>query len=275
MLAIIRMIVVLSSICGLSGFALSYLKISTAPRIEEQVLTYVQGPAILKVFADIDNSPIAERKTFTLDGAKVTVFPGKKDGKLVAVALEHFGKGFGGDVGVMVGYDVNRDTLTGIGITTMKETPGLGTRVADPAFTGQFTGKPADARLKSQGGDIDAVSGATLTSNAVFTAMDSCLAQAGTGSAGAEDLTDGTYTSSAKGCLSDVEVTVTVSGGKVSEVAIDASGETPELGGAAAETLADALTKAGSTNGVDAVSGATLTSEAVFTAMNDCLSQAQ
>ena len=122
---------------------------------------------------------------------------------------------------------------------------------------------------------VDAVSGATLTSNAVFTAMDSCLAQAGTGSAGAEDLTDGTYTSSAPGCLSDVEVTVTVSGGKVSEVAIDASGETPELGGAAAETLADALTKAGSTNGVDAVSGATLTSEAVFTAMNDCLSQAQ
>ena len=74
-------------------------------------------------------------------------------------------------------------------------------------------------------------------------------------------LADGTYTASEQGCLS--------------EVAIDASGETPELGGAAAETLADALTKAGSTNGVDAVSGATLTSEAVFTAMNDCLSQAQ
>ena len=91
----------------------------------------------------------------------------------------------------------------------------------------------------------------------------------------AANLTDGTYTSSAQGCLSDVNVTVTVSGGKVSEVAIDASGETPELGGAAAETLADALTKAGSTNGVDAVSGATMTSEAVFTAMNDCLSQAQ
>ena len=81
----------------------------------------------------------------------------------------------------------------------------------------------------------------------------------------AANLTDGTYTSSAKGCLSDVSVTVTVSGGKVSEVAIDASGETPELGGAAAETLADELTKAGST----------LTSDAVFTAMDDCLSQAQ
>lgn len=91
----------------------------------------------------------------------------------------------------------------------------------------------------------------------------------------AANLTDGTYTSSAKGCLSDVSVTVTVSGGKVSEVAIDASGETPELGGAAAETLANELTKAGSTAGVDAVSGSTLTSDAVFTAMDDCLSQAQ
>ena len=57
MLAIIRMIVVLSSICGLSGFALSYLKISTAPRIEEQVLTYVQGPAILRVLPTSTTRP--------------------------------------------------------------------------------------------------------------------------------------------------------------------------------------------------------------------------
>ena len=91
----------------------------------------------------------------------------------------------------------------------------------------------------------------------------------------AANLADGTYTSSAQGCLSEVNVTVTVTGGKVSNVAIDASGETPTLGGAAAETLADQLTKAGSTAGVDAVAGATMTSDAVFTAMDDCLSQAQ
>ena len=91
----------------------------------------------------------------------------------------------------------------------------------------------------------------------------------------AASLTDGTYTSSAQGCLSEVNVTVTVTGGKVTDVAIDASGETPELGGKAAETLADQLTKAGSTSGVDAVAGATMTSDAVFTAMDDCLSQAQ
>ena len=172
-----------------------------------------------------------------------------------------------GCLSVAVTVTVTGGKVTNVAIDASGETPELGGAAAE-TLADELTKAGSTA-------GVDAVSGATLTSNAVFTAMDSCLAQAGTGSAGAEDLTDGTYTSSAKGCLSDVEVTVTVSGGKVSEVAIDASGETPELGGAAAETLADALTKAGSTNGVDAVSGATLTSEAVFTAMNDCLSQAQ
>ena len=91
----------------------------------------------------------------------------------------------------------------------------------------------------------------------------------------AASLTDGIYTSSAQGYLSDVTVKVTVTGGRVTGVEIDASGETPELGGTAAEALAAALLKTGSTAGVDAVSGSTMTSQAIFTAMDDCLSQAQ
>lgn len=91
----------------------------------------------------------------------------------------------------------------------------------------------------------------------------------------AASYTDGTYTASAHGCLSDVAVTVTITGGKVTDVDIDASGETPELGGNAAAALAEQLTEAGTITGVDAVAGATMTSDAVFTAMDDCLSQAQ
>lgn len=90
----------------------------------------------------------------------------------------------------------------------------------------------------------------------------------------ADIYSDGSYTSSAKGCLSDVSVTVTITGGKVTNVVIDASGETPELGGKAAESLAVSLLNAGSTAGVDAISGSTMTSDAVFTAMDDCLAQA-
>ena len=90
----------------------------------------------------------------------------------------------------------------------------------------------------------------------------------------AAPLTDGSYTSSAQGCLSEVTVTVTVTGGKVTAVQVDAS-ETPELGGKAAETLAAQLTQTGSTAGVDAITGSTMTSEAIFTAMDACLAQAQ
>lgn len=85
---------------------------------------------------------------------------------------------------------------------------------------------------------------------------------------------DGSYTAAAAGYLSDVTVTVTITGGQMAQVEIDASGETPALGGQAAQTLAPLLTQAGGTAGVDAVSGSTLTSKAVFAAMEDCLAQA-
>ena len=86
----------------------------------------------------------------------------------------------------------------------------------------------------------------------------------------AAPLTDGSYTSAAQGCMGEVTVTVTVTA-----VQVDASAETPELGGKAAETLAAQLTQTGSTAGADAITGATLTSEAIFTAMDACLAQAQ
>ncbi|MFG6360077.1 FMN-binding protein [Taurinivorans muris] len=172
MKSIIKMVSVLSVLCAVAGFILSYLKISTVTPIENQLLTYVQGPAILNVFKDVENSPIQDRKSFIVgDGKKVNVFPAIKDGKLFGVALEGFGQGFGGDIGVMVGIDVNNDTLVSIDITTHKETPGLGSRVSEESFTKQFKGKPYAVALKSQGGEIDAISGATVSSNGTVLAI--------------------------------------------------------------------------------------------------------
>ena len=87
-------------------------------------------------------------------------------------------------------------------------------------------------------------------------------------------LTDGTYTSVQQGYLGDVTVTVTVSGGTVSAVEVDAGNETPALGGVAAEQLAAELAETGSTAGVDVVAGSTYTSQAVLDGMDDCLAQA-
>lgn len=164
---IISMIVVLSTITGLAGFVLSGLKQWTDPIIEEQVLINVQGPALKQIFLEGSNDPIADRKKMTVPGSdqEVTVFPSIKDGKLLAVAMESSGKGYGGDVNILVGFDVNADKVLGICVTTHKETPGIGTRIQESSFTKQFRGMALDkTKLKKDGGNIDAVSGATFSS---------------------------------------------------------------------------------------------------------------
>ncbi|MCK4728497.1 MAG: FMN-binding protein, partial [Desulfobacterales bacterium] len=79
-------------------------------------------------------------------------------------------KGFGGDIGVMVGVSLETDQMIGMGVTTHSETPGLGSRAKDdPSFRAQFKGLSISepVKVKPDGGQIDAVSGATITSRGV------------------------------------------------------------------------------------------------------------
>lgn len=83
----------------------------------------------------------------------------------------------------------------------------------------------------------------------------------------------GEYTAEAQGMESKVKVTITVDANAITDVVIDASGETPSLGGVAAEKMQPAILEAQSAE-VDAMTGATVTSNAIITALTDCLSQA-
>ncbi|MFZ5425871.1 MAG: RnfABCDGE type electron transport complex subunit G [Thermodesulfobacteriota bacterium] len=170
---IAKMIIVLSVITGLSGLTLAGLKQATAVPIEEQVLKYVQSPVLKQVLAGCENDPVKERKKVAgPDGKTVMVFPAKKGGKLYAVAFEVMGKGYGGDLGVVTGFDVGSDTVLTIGITTSKETPGLGSRAAEPAFARKFQKHSLDKiALRSAGGDIDGIAGATVSSSGVTNAV--------------------------------------------------------------------------------------------------------
>ncbi|WP_320007941.1 RnfABCDGE type electron transport complex subunit G [Maridesulfovibrio sp.] len=169
----IKMIAVLTLICGMFSVTLASLKETTESRIEEQVLTYVQGPAISKVLTGYDNSPVKDRMKFTIPGSsrKITVFPALQNGRLRGLAIETFAKGYGGDVGVMVGFNVGRESLSGIGITTMKETPGVGAKVARHGFTSQFKEHSYSVELSAKGGSIDGISGATISSTATVEAV--------------------------------------------------------------------------------------------------------
>lgn len=171
---IMKMIVVLTCLTGIAGLALSSLKEMTAPTIELQLLTFVQGPSLSQVLPGYTNDPVQERKKFTnpLTGKAINVFPLKVDGKLKAVAIEGFGGGYGDNIGVMVGFDLANDKLVGIGITTTKETPGIGSRITEPDFRDRFVGlSESEAKLTSQGGKIDALSGATISSTGTVVAV--------------------------------------------------------------------------------------------------------
>ena len=89
--------------------------------------------------------------------------------------------------------------------------------------------------------------------------------------AGGEGAT-GTYSAAAEGFQSQVTVTATFDKGTITDVVLDVSGETPGIGADAGDTLGENIK---ATNGVDfdGKSGATITSEAVRTAMADILSQ--
>ena len=88
---------------------------------------------------------------------------------------------------------------------------------------------------------------------------------------GAYAYEDGTYTGDAQGINGEVSVTVTVEEGNITSIEVGENSETPELGGKALEELPAKIVEANGTEGVDAVAGATITSKALFDAVNIAL----
>ncbi|MDE7243352.1 MAG: FAD-dependent oxidoreductase [Oscillospiraceae bacterium] len=85
--------------------------------------------------------------------------------------------------------------------------------------------------------------------------------------------TPGTYSASARGINSDVTVTMTFDEHSITDVQIDASGETPDIGGKIVGEMQQKILSAQSCD-VDGVSSATITADAIKTAAADCISQA-
>ncbi len=84
------------------------------------------------------------------------------------------GDGYGGNLSVSVGMDV-QGLITGLAFLSIAETPGLGMRATEEEFYGQFTGKKTVLTVTKSGApsdtEINAISGATITSNAVTSAV--------------------------------------------------------------------------------------------------------
>jgi electron transport complex protein RnfG len=170
----VKMVVVLTALSVISGGALAFLQKNTMARIEINKLQFIKGPAVKEILGKTSNDPIVDRFKIKQGDKEDSFFVGKYSGSPKAVVLESAGKGFGGDVGIVVGVNLNDDKILGVRVTSQTETPGVGARAqTDLTFVSQFKGQTLkDAfKVKSDGGQVDAMAGATITSRAVSSAL--------------------------------------------------------------------------------------------------------
>lgn len=159
---------------AVSGGLLAGVKSATQERIESQQIQFVKGPAVQKILKGCSNNPLNDRFKIKDGKEERSFFVGVYDGKANTVVFEATGKGYGGDIGIVVAVNLETDQIVGVAVTTHRETPGVGSRTAtDPSFTAQFKGKPIKDpfKVRAEGGKIDAVSGATVSSRGVTGAV--------------------------------------------------------------------------------------------------------
>ena len=166
---ILRVGFILFVITAVSALLLAYANDITAPIIEQNAKIKTENSMKLL---------IPEADEFE---QKENIYLAKTDGELVGVCVISEALGYGGTVQVMVGID-KEGKVAGIDILSHSETPGLGANADKPDFTNQFTGKTGNITVSKTGvgeNEIQAISGATVTSNAVTKAVNDALTAAG------------------------------------------------------------------------------------------------
>lgn len=138
-----------------------------------------QQEAIKLVMPGFNNDPAKDVMEFTSkEGFPIKIFPAKKDGKLVGVAIETMSnKGFSGNISIMVGFKTD-GTIENYQVLDQKETPGLGTKMAtwfktkkgNQDILGKNPGKD-NLKVTKDGGSVDAITAATISSRAFLDAV--------------------------------------------------------------------------------------------------------
>ena len=153
---------------------LGYVYEKTKVPIELSVLNKKLA-AIKQVVPEFNNNPNQEvYKLPTGEGDSLDIYPAKKDNVLVGYAVNtNTKKGFGGNINLMAGFKPD-GTIINITVLEQKETPGLGTKMTETRFKDQFNDKnPSQYKLKvkKDGGPVDAITAATISSRAFCDAV--------------------------------------------------------------------------------------------------------
>lgn len=165
---ILQLTVTLFAICAACALILGLTNMITAPVIvqnQERKKTEAITADVMPGYTGV----LSQVNYVGSDATIRSVLKGDDGSFVVEVAPS---SSFSGTLALMVGIDPEK-TLTGISITESGESPGLGAKASEPEFRGQFTGKTAPVSITKDGGEIEAISGASITSRAVCDAVNS------------------------------------------------------------------------------------------------------
>ena len=241
-------------------------------RLSAQALQSLNnGQAALQAQADDIRAQIASMEAALGENeAQQKLLAERYEECLLTSALTASAKGFISEVSVYVMLD-DSGAISALYVDASKETPFMGSRCGeDKAFLSQFIGKTGPFTL---GVDVDALSSATFTSNAVVSAINSLFED----NASKPEVKTGT----AFGFASEVTVTLTIENGVITGIQADTSGETPGFGircstdEAFLNQFIDKKATPDLGEGIDVLAGATITSNAVIEAANAAIGVAQ
>jgi electron transport complex protein RnfG len=173
---IIKTTISLLVICFVTALLLAFVNSTTADKIVQraksdaeekrrQVMTEAKSFEEIKDWQNRDESGLIREAYAAYDGQEI-----------IGYVFSVVPKGYGGDINVTVGVKADK-TISGVQIGDNKETPGLGSKANDESFKGQYIGKGIGKEIKvvkrapSADDEIEAISGATISSRAVTNAV--------------------------------------------------------------------------------------------------------
>ncbi|HEX2394187.1 MAG TPA: RnfABCDGE type electron transport complex subunit G [Bacteroidales bacterium] len=166
---LINMILSLVLISMTMSAALGFVYLKTKEPIEI-ASRQKEIQAIRQVIPEFDSDPLANMSEYN----GVIVYQVSKQNKPAGFAIKSFTeKGFAGHIEIMAGF-LPDGTVNNVVVLNHKETPGLGTKMTDPKFSDQFEGKNPSTfslKVKKDGGDVDAITAATVSSRAYCDAL--------------------------------------------------------------------------------------------------------
>ncbi len=148
-------------ICAIAAAALSASYILTSSRIEEERSVDINR-SLSEMVPGADSF---SREKATVNGEEIDFYSASRKGKPAGLVVTVSQRGYGGTIDMLVGID-SAGAVSGVKVLKMAETPGLGTKASEPSFLDRFKGKRSDDELKAKY-DIQAITGATITSQAV------------------------------------------------------------------------------------------------------------